>query len=62
MDNTFSTDKFIEITLKMHPVPPGTKATPRPPDRPREVFLDDPTQTPAPPADVPPEKTAGADE
>ena len=60
MDNTFSTAKFVEIELTMYPVSPGTKATPRPPDRPREIYLDDTTSFPPTP-DQPPEETAGSD-
>ena len=61
MDNTFSTAKFIEFELTMYPVSPGTKPTPRPPESPREVNLDD-TTPPAPPLDLPPETTGGDDD
>jgi len=27
MTETFSTSEVVEVTLKMHPVPPGTKST-----------------------------------
>jgi hypothetical protein len=59
MVETYSTAKFIEVECVMRPVPPGTKATPRPPDRPREVFDED--ETNPPPSEPPPENPADSD-
>ena len=64
MQETFSDSEYIEIDLIMIPVPPGTKARPRPPDRPREVYIDDekkPLAPETPPANLPPGKAADAD-
>ena len=59
MVETYSTAKFIEVECVMVPVAPGTKATPRPPDRPREFFNEDETIPPT--SEPPPEKPADSD-
>jgi hypothetical protein len=59
MQETYATGRFSEIELTMMPVPPGTKGTPRPADRPREIIAPDNVDAPIPP---PASQPPGADE
>ncbi len=62
MHETTLTGEFIELEFTMQPAPPGTKASPRPPGRPREIYNDGanppPPPNPQPPTDQPPEQAA----
>jgi hypothetical protein len=64
---TFSTIELFKFECHNPPSPPGTKGTPRPADRPREIIEADDANPPISPAvHLPsnqlPENTVGADD
>jgi len=56
MAETFSTSELIEVTLKMHPVPPGTKSTRHLFGKPVDDTNDPPMGESFPPSDQSPQR------